>query len=460
MKHGTSSHGITYICLTAAIGGLLFGFDTAVISGTIGFVKTQFVLTASEEGWFVSSGLLGCIIGVIVSGFLSDRIGRKKVMIISGFMFLLSGFGCAFAPSFTLLVTARMIGGIGVGMASVISPMYIAEFAPATSRGKMIAYYQLAITVGILLAYFSNALLLKLSHNNLQSTFFQWFLQKETWRPMFLMMSIPSVIFIAMLINIPESPRWLFFINKKDKAENILTAIRGSAEARKELEGMNSAASKHSTRQLSVFDRSLKLPLLIGITLAILQQFCGINAIIYYGPTIFESVGIASGNALVFQVIIGAINLLFTFVAIKNADKYGRKFLLLTGLTGIVLSLIFCGVLFYTGSSNGILLLCLILLFIACFALSLGPVTWIIINEIFPTQVRSKAVALCTFSLWVAVWIVGQFFPWLLEKAGAAFTFWTFAFFSLVNFLFSWRVVRETKNKTLEEMEQLFISPH
>jgi SP family arabinose:H+ symporter-like MFS transporter len=318
----------------------------------------------------------------------------------------------------------------------------------------------LAITAGILLAYFSNALLLRLSQNNGESAFFQWFMQKETWRPMFLMMSIPSAIFIAMLIKIPESPRWLFFVNKREKAEDILTAIVGSSQAKKELEGMSSAALKHKTRQLSVLDKTIRLPLLIGIVLAILQQFCGINAIIYYGPKIFESAGIASGNALLFQVIIGTINLLFTFVAIRNADKYGRKFLLLTGLTGIVLSLVFCGILFYTGNSNGILLLCLVLLFIACFALSLGPITWIIINEIFPTEVRSKAVALCTFTLWAAVWIVGQFFPWLLEKAGAAFTFWTFAFFSLVNFVFCWNVVKETKNRSLEEMEQLFISPH
>jgi SP family arabinose:H+ symporter-like MFS transporter len=263
-----------------------------------------------------------------------------------------------------------------------------------------------------------------------------------------------------MLVKIPESPRWLFFINKEEKAKDILTAIRGSLEAEKELEGMSNAALKHKTRQISIFDRTMRLPLLIGITLAILQQFCGINAIIYYGPRIFESAGIASGNALLFQVIIGTINLLFTFVAIKNADKYGRKFLLLIGLTGIVLSLILCGMLFYTGNSSGILLLCLVLLFIACFALSLGPITWIIINEIFPTEVRSKAVALCTFTLWGAVWIVGQFFPWLLEKAGAAFTFWTFAFFSVINFVFCWNVVKETKNKSLEEMEQLFIPPH
>ncbi|HYV90858.1 MAG TPA: sugar porter family MFS transporter [Chitinophagales bacterium] len=455
MNH--SSSRITYICLTAAIGGLLFGFDTAVISGTISFVKAQFALTPPEEGWFVSSGLLGCILGVILTSFLSDRLGRKKVMILSGFMFLLSGIGCAFAPAFNLLVSARLIGGIGVGMASVISPMYIAEFAPATSRGRMIAYYQLAITIGILLAYFSNALLLRFTQNNFQSSFLQCFLQREIWRPMFFVMSIPSAVFMALLIKIPESPRWLFSVDKKEKADAILKSTIGSIAATKELDDMNIAALKHSASQLSVFSKSIRLPLFIGITLGILQQFCGINAIIYYGPTIFESAGITKGNALVFQVIIGTINLLFTFVAIKYADKFGRRFLLLTGLSGIVLSLVLCGMLFYSNSNN-IFLLCMIVLFIACFALSVGPVTWIIINEIFPTEVRSKAVAICTFSVWAAVWIVGQFFPWLLEKAGPAVTFWTFAFFSLINLLFSWFIVKETKNKTLEEMEQVFVS--
>ncbi|MFI5222578.1 MAG: MFS transporter, partial [Bacteroidia bacterium] len=295
MNPSPPSSRITYICLTAAIGGLLFGFDTAVISGTISFVKAQFALTPPEEGWFVSSGLLGCILGVILTSFLSDRLGRKKVMMLSGFMFLLSGFGCAFAPGFNLLVSARLIGGIGVGMASVISPMYIAEFAPATNRGRMIAYYQLAITIGILLAYFSNSLLLRLAQNNIQATFLQWFLQRETWRPMFFVMSIPSAVFMALLIKIPESPRWLFSVNKKEKADAILISTIGSIAATKELDDMNKAALKHSDSQLSVFSKSIRLPLFIGITLGILQQFCGINAIIYYGPSIFESAGIAKG---------------------------------------------------------------------------------------------------------------------------------------------------------------------
>jgi SP family arabinose:H+ symporter-like MFS transporter len=204
----------------------------------------------------------------------------------------------------------------------------------------------------------------------------------------------------------------------------------------------------------------LRLPLVIGIVLAVFQQFSGINAIIYYGPSIFQAAGVGGSNALIFQVIVGTINVLFTIIAIMWSDKYGRKFLLVTGLSGIVFSLIFCGALFYTGHTQGILLLVLVLLFIACFAFSLGPVTWIIINEIFPTAVRVKAVSICTLALWIAVWLVGQFFPWMLEKAGAAITFWIFAACSIANFFFSWKVVKETKGKTLEEMDTVFIAPH
>jgi len=209
-----------------------------------------------------------------------------------------------------------------------------------------------------------------------------------------------------------------------------------------------------------MFAPAMRIPLLIGIVLAVLQQFSGINAIIYYGPRIFETAGIPSSNALLFQVIIGAINLVFTIVAIKYADKYGRKTLLKYGLSGIILSLLLCGFLFYTGNTQGYLLLVSILVYIACFAFSLGPVTWIMINEIFPTAVRVKAVSLCTLVLWVAVWVVGQFFPWLLDKAGAAVTFWAFGVFSLVNLVFSLTVVKETSGKTLEEMNEVFISPH
>lgn len=454
----TPSRKINYICIAAAFGGLLFGFDTAVISGAITFVKNNFKLDAVLEGWLVSSGLLGCIIGVIIAGILSDKIGRKKTLVIAGFMFFISGFGCAFAGSFSLVVLARIIGGVGVGMASMISPMYIAEFAPEDKRGRLIAYYQLAITVGILLAYFSNTFILSLSQNTTGSNSLNLLLA-DPWRGMFLILCVPSAIFLLMLINVPESPRWLVAVNRTDEARKILYQIRPKGKADEELQDIEFAKRKSDKKPLSL-KSSVRIPLLIGIVLAVLQQFSGINAIIYYGPSIFQSAGINSNNALLFQVIIGAVNLIFTFIAIAYADKYGRKLLLKIGLFGIVTSLIMCGFLFYIGSTQGILLLVLMLVYIACFAFSLGPVTWIVINEIFPSEVRAKCVAICTFALWAAVWIVGQFFPWLLEKVGAAVTLWAFAGFSLINLVFSLTIVKETKGRKLEDMNEIFIAPH
>ena len=442
---------INYICLAVAVGGLLFGFDTAVISGAISLVKTQFALTATSEGWLVSSGLLGCIIGVLASGLLSDQTGRKKTVMIAGIMFLLSGIGCAFTSSFDFLVLSRIVGGIGVGMASVISPMYISEFSPAHARGRMVAYYQLAITFGILLAYFSNALVLWGFEN-------QWLTQP--WRAMFLAMALPSVLFLLLLLNVPESPRWLVSVNKKDEAKKIMYTVRSEATAEKELKEIACAHSRTETKSVSLLHSSIRTPLLVGIVLAVFQQFSGINAIIYYGPSIFQSAGIGSSDALLFQVVIGAINVLSTIIAIMYADKYGRKFLLKAGLIGIIASLSICGFLFYTNSTQHILLLILILVYITCFAFSLGPVTWIIINEIFPTRVRVKAVTVCTMALWLAVWLVGQFFPWLLEKVGAGVTFWAFATFSLLNLIFSLTIVKETKGRSLEEMDALFLAPH
>lgn len=441
-----------YICITVAMGGLLFGFDTAVISGAIQPVKTQFALNAVMEGWLVSSGLAGCIIGVLATGLLSDRIGRKKTIVLAGLMFLLSAIGCALAPSVAILIFSRMLGGIGVGMASVISPMYITEFSDAGKRGRMVSYYQLAITIGILLAYFSNALIVRYGQGGFSTT--------EIWRPMFLVMAVPSILFLLMLYGVPESPRWLVSIQQEPKAAAVLLSVRVPAAAEQELNAIRTAMQSAAVKSSSLFSKALRLPLLTGILLAVFQQFSGINAIIYYGPSIFKAAGIDSSNALLFQVIIGAVNLLSTLIAVKWVDRYGRKRLLTLGLSGIVFSLILCGWLFYTGYTQGPLLLILMLVYIACFAFSLGPVTWIIINEIFPTAVRVKAVAVCTLMLWVAVWIVGQFVPWLLEKAGASMMFWIFALFSLANFFFCWKVLKETTGKTLEEMEEVFIAPH
>jgi SP family arabinose:H+ symporter-like MFS transporter len=441
-----------FICLTAALGGLLFGFDTAVISGALSPIKIQFSLNSGMEGWLVSSGLIGCILGVAATSMVSDKIGRKKTIILSAWMFLASAILCAGSFSVSMLVIGRMIGGIGVGMASVISPMFITEFAPAEKRGRMVSYYQLSITAGILLAYFSNALL---DTRSAQSIF-----QTEIWRPMFLVMAIPSVIFMLLLAKVPESPRWLISINEKQKAASILFKIIPPETAAREFKAMEEAADKSRQNSRSLFSKPLRLTLFIGTILAVLQQFSGINAIIYYGPSIFEKAGIDSQNALLFQVIIGSVNLLSTFIAIKWTDKYGRRKLMIIGLIGIIVSLLGCGWLFYTDYTQGYLLLILMLFFIACFAFSLGPVTWVIINEIFPTDVRVKSVAFCTLMLWVAVWMVGQFVPWLLEQAGAAWLFWIFAAFSTINLIIIWKLVKETSGKTLEEIEEAFVSPH
>ena len=451
MENASVTFRTTYICTAVAFGGLLFGFDTAVISGAIGLIKSQFSLDALREGWLVSSGLAGCILGVLISGVLSDRAGRKRTILLAALAFFLSGLGCGLAGSVDILIASRIVGGVGVGMASVVSPMLIAELSPADRRGRMIAYYQLAITLGILLAYFSNAFFLSWG---------QAHGVREIWRPMFLAMIVPSIVFLLLLIRIPESPRWLVKMRKGDEALAILRRIRTVPAANKEYAEMEAASVKAAEGGLSVLNGRLRLPLLIGILLAVFQQFSGINAIIYYGPGIFETAGIGGNNALIFQVIIGVINLLFTLVAIRWSDRWGRKFLLKTGLAGIVFSLAFCGALFYSGHTQGILLLVLLMLYIACFAFSLGPVTWIIINEIFPTQVRVQAVSICTLALWIAVWLVGQFFPWMLEKAGAGVTFWIFGGFSLLNYFFCWKVVKETKGKSLEEMESVFIAPH
>ncbi len=447
------------IALAPALGGFLFGYDTAVISGTIEQVRNKFALTPVYEGWFVSSGLLGCIMGVLLAGFLSNTLGRKNVLVLAGITFLFSAIGCAFAESKEILVLGRMIGGIGVGIASVVAPMYISEFAPAAKRGMLVALYQLAITLGIFMAYLVNAGIAASAEANAEATGWQEVLfSRETWRGMFLMMAVPTVLFIVILAFIPESIRYLLKVGKTIEARNILFRTRSKASAEQEWEALHAYQGTGAAAPTAGFWKRMRFPLLVGILLALFQQFSGINAIIYYGPEIFRKAGVASDNALFFQSIVGGVNVLFTFVAIRKADKAGRRPLLLWGLTGLVVSLFLIGWIFNAAAVPGYVLLCCMLAFIACFALSLGPVTWILINEIFPSAYRVQGVTICTLAVWLAVGLLGQFFPMMLETFGTANTFWIFAGSCLLHLLFSYKYIPETKGKQLEEIEHIMVS--
>jgi sugar porter (SP) family MFS transporter len=459
MKEKTDMRLLLMISFVAALGGFLFGFDTAVISGTISFVKTQFMMGAVSEGWFVSSALLGCIVGVSVAGYLSDRFGRKKILVLAAALFFLSALGCAVSASHSQLILYRLLGGVGVGVASMVSPMYLSEISPARLRGRMVSLYQLAITVGILTAYFTNAWMLGISENEAVSFSGKWFhliLKAEIWRGMFAVEMVPAMLFILLLPFIPESPRWLTKVDKDKKAFGILARIGGEQTATGEMKEIRESLTMTTAPLKALFTGGFRLALLVGIAIALLQQFSGINAIIYYGPRILNEAGFSIGDALGGQVVIGIVNVAFTFGAILTIDRFGRRPVLITGVTGIVLSLVVIGFLFMANVTSGIALMVFILLYIAFFAFSFGPIGWVIISEIYPTEVRGRAMSIATLSLWVGTWLVGQFVPWMLENAGPAVTFWVFAGLVFWTIPLTLKYVPETKNRSLEEIKKIW----
>ncbi|MEO6980385.1 MAG: sugar porter family MFS transporter [Mucilaginibacter sp.] len=440
------------VCLVAALGGFLFGFDTAVISGTVSLVKHDFNLDANYEGWFVSCALLGCILGVSISGKLSDKYGRKIVLILSAILFLASALGCMFSGSFSVLVIFRLIGGLGIGVASMVSPLYISEFSPSRFRGMMVSLYQLALTIGIVLAYFSNAYLLK--HAGGAFGNMNKFFSAEVWRAMLGLGALPAAIFLISLFLVPESPRWLLLKGEEQKAKDILIKIDGANAAKREIAAFKASGDEASQGSLSeLFKPVYRKALLIGLLLPFMSQVCGINAVIYYGPKILEQAGFTLNNALGGQVTIGLVNVVFTFVAIFTIDKWGRRPLLFAGIGGAIIALFVIGALFALGITSGPWILIFIIAFIACFAFSFGPVCWVVVGEIFPNAIRGKAMALATLSLWVGNFLVGQLTPLMLEGLGSSWTFWLFGLCCSPALWVTWKLIPETKGKSLEMIE-------
>lgn len=458
-RQETNRSFLFFIAITAALGGFLFGYDTAVISGTISFVKGKFELNTAMEGWFVSSALVGCIAGVAFAGELSDRFGRKYSLIVSGLLFSISALGCALSGSHTELIIFRMIGGVGVGVASMLSPLYISEVSPARVRGRMVALYQFAITLGILCAYFANAYMLNLSESigSLSPDgIWQKLFIDEVWRAMFGSEAIPALFFFVSMFFVPSSPRWLATKNRNMEAGKVLERINNKQIAEKELGSIKMAIARESEGSWSVLlQKGILVAVMAGVGLSLLSQFTGINAIIYYGPRIMEEAGIKLSDALGGQVIIGFVNVAATIYAIMKIDQYGRKKLMQGGITGMFLSLIMVGVLFLLGKTQGLILLIFILTFITSFAIGYGPVIWVLLSEIYPTKVRGRAMSVATLAIWVGTAIIGQVVPWMLVTLTPAGTFFVFAL-CCIPVPFILRKIPETKGMSLEEIEEVW----
>ena len=441
-KIDTKKNQLLIFSTAAALGGLLFGFDTGVISGAIHFIKIEFNLNAFQEGFAVSNLMVACVIGALLAGPIADWTGRKKVLILCAVLFTVSAILSALPRSFTELVIARFIGGMGVGMASVVSPMYIAEISPAKIRGRLVALNQLAIVVGILLSYLSNWLLVDTGINN--------------WRYMLVAEILPAITFLVGLFFIPESPRWLTKEGLEKEALDVLNIVAGAANADHELQEVKKSLSEKSTSLKELLHPSLRRVLIVGILFSLFAHITGIDTIIYYGPIIFLESGFKTDSALLASVMIGITNLIFTFVGMAMVDKAGRKFLLLVGLAGMGISMTLVGLCMQSDMISAKWTLLWIMTYIASFAMSIGVVIWVYLSEIYPTRVRGQALSVATMVLWLGNVILTQLFPVMMERFGGG-TFYIFSFICLLAFIFTWTMVKETKGVSLEEIEEMWV---
>ncbi len=434
-----------YISVVAALGGLLFGFDTAIIAGATRFLKERFALSAFGEGLAVSIVLVGCMIGAAVAGAVSDRLGRRRFMLVAAVLFFVSSLGCALPQSLVQFLIFRFIGGLAIGSVSIVSPLYISEAAPPRIRGALVSVNQLAIVTGILLSYFVSWALLGAG--------------AASWRWMFATGALPAIVFFAFVLGVPESPRWLIKQGREEEARGILERLNGPAVAEAEARSIREALALEGGSIRELFKPGLRRALLLGVFLAIFQQTTGINAVIYYSPRFFEAAGLARASALLQSTVIGVVNVLFTLVAIALVDRIGRKPLLLAGSAGMGISAVLLGAAFKFQLFSGGLILLFTLLYVAFFAMTLGPIVWVVIAEIFPTRVRGRAMAIATFALWLADFAVSLSFPVIADTLKESFAFWMYAGMCVLNFAVIAAFLPETKGRSLEEIERRWARP-
>jgi SP family xylose:H+ symportor-like MFS transporter len=459
--------GILRITAVAALGGLLFGYDTGVIAGSQLYFTEYFKLTPGEQGWAVSSALYGCLIGAICAGYLTRRISRKYTLIVSAVLFSLSAWGSGIAHNLTELVIFRIVGGLGVGMASMAAPMYIAEIAPPAQRGRMVSCYQLAIVIGFFVVFLVTYFIGGGNTTQLAPETLQAIHQHNVqhgWRVMFWSEQVPAVAFLLLLFFVPHSPRWLISRNRVDEAKIVLATIRADAtEAQSECDDIALSFSESRRHHpVSFFTKGMGFVLFLGVMLSIFQQVTGINAILYYGAEIFSNaLGYGPEDALKQQLWLGAVNLVFTFIAIYYVDRWGRKPLFIVGTAGMFCGLGVLGISIYV-QHLGVFSLLAILLFIASFAMSMGPVVWVMLSEMFPNSIRSVAMSIAVAAQWLFNAVVANSFPVINGSAvnqdqfNGALPYFIFAFFCLITMIFVWQLIPETKGRTLEEMEALW----
>jgi SP family sugar porter-like MFS transporter len=463
----SANHQVNYnmafiwlVCLVAAMGGLLFGYDWVVIGGAKPFYEPYFGITDETpflRGWAQSSALVGCLVGAALSGIISDKSGRKRLLILSGLLFTVSAVGTALAGNFLFFNVFRIIGGIGIGLASNLSPMYIAEISPARMRGRFVSINQLTIVIGILAAQIINWMIAQPVPEGAGTEYIlsSWNGQ-HGWRWMFGAETVPASLFFLLMFFVPESPRWLLKYGKDKQAMNILSRVGGSEYADFEIRDIKNTLASEEIAKVNFRDLAepkLCRIVMLGVFLAVLQQWCGINVIFNYAQEVFAAAGYGVSGIMFNIVITGIVNLLFTFVAIYTVDRFGRRILMLIGAGGLAGIYAILGMSYFL-KSTGIHMLVLVVSAIGCYAMSLAPITWVVISEIFPNRIRGAAMSVAVFSLWVGCTVLTLTFPYLKAGLGAHGAFWLYGIICVIGFVVILAKLPETKGKSLEDIER------